>query len=81
VLLLAVTCATGAAQDAPQAQSEFKRLLDAGDYPAAVEQARRVVDLTEQANPAPSEALQVALMNLALATTLPPNRATCASSR
>ena len=67
MLLLAVTCATGAAQDAPQAQSEFKRLLDAGDYPAAVEQARRVVDLTEQTNPAPSEALQVALMNLALA--------------
>jgi tetratricopeptide (TPR) repeat protein len=91
VLLLALACATGAAQGAPQAtavteaqpsaadampasddaraqaQKEFKRLLDAGDYPAAVAQARRVVDLTEPAHPAPSETLQVAFMNLALA--------------
>jgi tetratricopeptide (TPR) repeat protein len=50
-----------------QAQSEFKRLFDAGDYPAAVEQARRVVDLSGPASTASSEELQVALMNLALA--------------
>jgi tetratricopeptide (TPR) repeat protein len=49
-----------------QAQAEFKRLFDAGDYPAAAEQARRVVELTEPADRAPAEALQVALMNLAL---------------
>jgi len=50
-----------------QAHAEFKRLLDAGDDAGAAEQARKVVELTERANPVNPEQLQVALMNLALA--------------
>jgi tetratricopeptide (TPR) repeat protein len=50
-----------------QAYTEFKRLFDAGEFAAAVEQARRVVELTEREAPGQSEELQAALMNLALA--------------
>ena len=65
------TDAAAAASPAPdaraQAHSEFKRLFDAGDYGGAAEQARKVLELTEGAQPAHPEEQQVALMNLALA--------------
>jgi len=50
-----------------QAHAEFMRLFDAGDYAAAVEQGRRVVELTRNKDSGSDEELQVALMNLALA--------------
>jgi TonB family protein len=50
-----------------QAHAEFRRLFDAGDYAAAVEQGLRVVELTGQQGAGHGEELQVALMNLALA--------------
>lgn len=50
-----------------QAQADFKRLLDAGDFAGAAAQAGRIVELTERTSPVPAEELQVALMNLALA--------------
>jgi len=50
-----------------QAHAEFRRLFDAGDYAAAVEQGRRVVELTRSEGSGNEEELQVALMNLALA--------------
>jgi TonB family protein len=67
--------AAGIAQPAPpqvpdaraQAHAEFRRLFDAGDYAAAVEPGRRVVDLTGPSGAGHDEELQVALMNLALA--------------
>jgi TonB family protein len=49
------------------AHAEFRRLFDAGDYAAAVEQGRRVVELTGHPGAGHDEELQVALMNLALA--------------
>jgi TonB family protein len=55
-----------AKDDRAHAHAEFKRLFDAGEYSAAVEQGRRVVELTERAAAQPEE-LQVSLMNLALA--------------
>ena len=50
-----------------QAYAEFKRLFEAGEHAAAVEQARTVVELAERAEPANAEELQVAVMNLGLA--------------
>ena len=50
-----------------QAYAEFKRLFEAGEHAAAVEQARKVVELAERAEPAGAEELQVAVMNLGLA--------------
>jgi tetratricopeptide (TPR) repeat protein len=50
-----------------QAYAEFKRLFEAGQHAAAVEQARKVVELAEQAGPADTEELTVAVMNLGLA--------------
>jgi tetratricopeptide (TPR) repeat protein len=73
---LALILAAGAAfaADAPPAEderarahAEFRRLFDAGDYAAAVEQGRKVVELTAGGNSGHDEELQVALMNLALA--------------
>src|SRR5690606_35682132 len=73
---LALVLAAGAAfaADAPAAQderarahAEFRRLFDAGDYSAAVEQGRKVVELTGGPGSGHDEELQVALMNLALA--------------
>ena len=73
---LALVLAAGAAfaADAPPAQdertrahAEFRRLFDAGDYATAVEQGRKVVELTEGQGSGHDEELQVALMNLALA--------------
>jgi tetratricopeptide (TPR) repeat protein len=59
---------SAAAPDArTEAHDQFKRLLEAGDFAAAAEQAGRVVELTERDAPGQSEELQVALMNLALA--------------
>jgi len=49
------------------AYAEFKRLFEAGEHAAAVEQARKVVELAEQAGTAKSEDLTVAVMNLGLA--------------
>jgi tetratricopeptide (TPR) repeat protein len=49
------------------AYAEFKRLFEAGEHAAAVEQARKVVELAEQAGKADTEDLTVAVMNLALA--------------
>jgi tetratricopeptide (TPR) repeat protein len=49
------------------AHAEFRRLFDAGDYAAAVEQGRKVVELTERQGAGRDEERQVALMNLALA--------------
>ncbi len=49
------------------AYAEFKRLFEAGEHAAAVEQARRVVDMAERAEPVVAEELQVAVMNLGLA--------------
>lgn len=46
--------------------AEFRRLYDAGDYPAAVEQALAVLADTERREPVDGEQLQVALMNLGL---------------
>ena len=60
------TTAPPATDERSLAHAEFKRLFEAGEYSAAVEQGRRVVELTERAG-ARSEELQVALMNLALA--------------
>jgi tetratricopeptide (TPR) repeat protein len=60
------TTAPPATDERALAHAEFKRLFEAGEYSAAVEQGRRVVELTERAG-ARSEDLQVALMNLALA--------------
>ena len=73
---LALVLAAGGAfaADAPAAQderarahAEFRRLFDAGDYAAAVEQGRKVVELTGGPGSGHDEELQVALMNLALA--------------
>jgi tetratricopeptide (TPR) repeat protein len=50
-----------------QAHAEFKRLLDAGQYAGAAEQARTVVALTERRGAGHDDEMQVALMNLALA--------------
>lgn len=50
-----------------QAHSEFMRLLDAGQFAGAAEQARTVVELTESRGAGHGDELQVALMNLALA--------------
>jgi tetratricopeptide (TPR) repeat protein len=50
-----------------RAHAEFRRLFDAGEYAAAVEQGRRVVELTGPQGSGQDEELQVALMNLALA--------------
>jgi tetratricopeptide (TPR) repeat protein len=50
-----------------QAYTEFKRLFEAGEHAAAVEQARKVVELTERTERVGAEELQVALMNLGLA--------------
>lgn len=50
-----------------QAYTEFKRLFEAGEHAAAVEQARKVVELAERAEPTGAEELQVAVMNLGLA--------------
>jgi len=61
------TAAVAAADARTQAHAEFKRLFEAGDYAAAADQGRKVVELTERAGPADGEELQVALMNLALA--------------
>ncbi len=61
------TSAAAAPDARAEAHDQFKRLLDAGDFAAAAEQASRVVELTERDAPGPSEELQVALMNLALA--------------
>jgi tetratricopeptide (TPR) repeat protein len=60
------TTAPPATDERAGAHAEFKRLYDAGEYSAAVEQGRRVVELTERAGAQPEE-LQVALMNLASA--------------
>jgi tetratricopeptide (TPR) repeat protein len=65
----------GSAVDAPRpadaspetAYAEFKRLFEAGEHAAAVEQARKVVELAEQAGTPGSEDLTVAVMNLGLA--------------
>lgn len=48
------------------AYADFKRLFEAGEHAAAVEQARKVVDLAEQGG-AGGEELTVAVMNLGLA--------------
>jgi tetratricopeptide (TPR) repeat protein len=48
------------------ANAEFRKAYDARDYDAAVEQARRVVELTEREPAASPDELQVALMNLAV---------------
>lgn len=66
-----LTSAADAPQRAPvsqeQAYAEFKRLFEAGEHAAAVEQARKVVEMAERAGPATAEELQVAVMNLGLA--------------
>ena len=66
-----LTSAADAPSQAPvtpeQAYAEFKRLFEAGEHAAAVEQARKVVELAERAEPAGAEELQVAVMNLGLA--------------
>jgi tetratricopeptide (TPR) repeat protein len=49
------------------AYAEFKRLFEAGQHAAAVEQARKVVELAEQAGAAGTDDLTVAVMNLGLA--------------
>jgi len=67
LLLATVAAAQPAADERTQAHAEFKRLFDAGDYTAAAEHGRRVVELAERAGTADGEELQVALMNLALA--------------
>ena len=50
-----------------QAHAEFRTLFDAGDYAAAAERAKTVVELTERGPSAHLEELQTAIMNLALA--------------
>jgi len=50
-----------------QAHAEFRALLDAGDYAAAVERAQVVVQLTERGPATEPDELQAALMNLGLA--------------
>jgi tetratricopeptide (TPR) repeat protein len=55
-----------AAVPAPTTAAEFKRLYEAGDYPAAVRQARAVLAEVERSEPVDAEELQVALMNLGL---------------
>jgi tetratricopeptide (TPR) repeat protein len=63
------------AADAPRAAdaspdavyAEFKRLFEAGQHAAAVEQARKVVELAERNGAAGPEDLTVAVMNLGLA--------------
>jgi len=66
-----LTSAADAPPRAPVSQSEayaeFKRLFEAGEHAAAVEQARKVVEMAERAEPAAAEELQVAVMNLGLA--------------
>jgi tetratricopeptide (TPR) repeat protein len=49
------------------AYAEFKRLFEAGQHAAAVEQARKVVELAEQGGTDGSEDLTVAVLNLGLA--------------
>jgi len=49
------------------AYTEFRRLYDAKNYPAAADQAKVVADLTEKELGTNSEDLQVALMNLGIA--------------
>ena len=51
---------------AASAAAEFRRLYDAGDYPAAVPQALAVLAEAERPEPVDAEELQVALMNLGL---------------
>jgi TonB family protein len=58
---------TAVPDERAQAHAEFRRLFDAGDYTAAVEQGRKVVELTGRQDTGNGEELQVALMNLALA--------------
>lgn len=76
LLLLAAVAALAADAASPPADSpvdaytEFRRLFDAGDYPAAVTAAQRVVGLTEAASAADPQNLQAALMNLAYAQRL-----------
>ena len=66
-----LTSAADAPAQAPltqeQAYTEFKRLFEAGEHAAAVEQARKVVELAERTEPGGAEELQVAVMNLGLA--------------
>jgi len=66
-----LTSAADAPSEAPvtpeQAYAEFKRLFEAGEHAAAVEHARKVVELAERAEPVGAEELQVAVMNLGLA--------------
>ena len=59
--------ADAAADARAQAHADFKRLFDAGEFAAAAERARTVVELTEREHGAQPEELQVTLMNLALA--------------
>jgi TonB family protein len=54
------------AAPATTAAAEFRRLYDAGDYPAAVRQALAVLADAERREPVDAEELQVALMNLGL---------------
>jgi tetratricopeptide (TPR) repeat protein len=68
-LLLLVLVTTGwtaalHARETPAAAAEFKRLYEAGDYAAAVPQARAIVATAERRQPPDAEELQVALMNL-----------------
>jgi len=63
----AAAASPAAGDERAQAHAEFRRLFEAGDYAAAAEQGRKVVELTEGAPAAHGEELQVALMNLALA--------------
>ena len=63
----AAQAAVAAAGDREQAHAEFKRLFDAGEYAAAGDAARKVVELTERLGAGHADELQVALMNLALA--------------
>jgi TonB family protein len=54
------------AMPAPADAAEFKRLYEAGDYPAAVLQGRAILAEAERRKPVDAEELQVALMNLGL---------------
>jgi len=64
---VAATGSRAGQDERAQAHAEFRRLFDAGEYAAAVEQGRKVVELTGRQGAGPDEELQVALMNLALA--------------
>jgi tetratricopeptide (TPR) repeat protein len=56
-----------AAPSRGEVYAEFKRLYEAGEHAAAVEQARLVVELTEREQPVVPAELQAALMNLGIA--------------